>query len=127
MIPEAAVEAAAVIIVQGDRGACECRRSIFDKHDVNPPCSTRRQAIRTARAALEAALPILLSHEREETRLAHVDAVVNAETVDRLEKELAEAKAQAWDECESAKYEIRLNASGDAWEAVKDNPYRSQA
>ena len=44
------------------------------------------------RLALEAAAPILLSHEREETRLAHVDAVVNAETVDRLEKELAEAE-----------------------------------
>ena len=38
-----------------------------------------------ARAALEAALPHLLSHEREETRLAHLDAVVNAQTVDQYE------------------------------------------
>ena len=36
------------------------------------------------RAALEAAAPHMLSHEREETRLAHVDAVVNARTVDKL-------------------------------------------
>jgi hypothetical protein len=37
------------------------------------------------RAALEAAAPHLLSHEREETRLAHLDAVVNARTVDRYQ------------------------------------------
>jgi len=36
------------------------------------------------RKILEAAAPHLLSHELEETRLAHVDAVVNAETVDKL-------------------------------------------
>jgi len=36
----------------------------------------------------------MLSHEREETRLAHVDAVVNAQTVDRLEKELAGAREE---------------------------------
>ena len=59
MIPAEAVEAAADIIVQGDRGACECRRSMFDKHDVNPPCSTRRNALRVARAALEAAAPYI--------------------------------------------------------------------
>ena len=57
MIPDAAVEAAAGLIVQGDMGDCECRRSPYDKHDVNPPCSTRRRAIRVARAALEAAAP----------------------------------------------------------------------
>ncbi|MFE4229180.1 hypothetical protein ACFRJ8_14975 [Arthrobacter sp. NPDC056886] len=37
---------------------------------------------------------------------------------------LRDAKAEAWDECEAAKYEIRLNQSGNAWEPVKDNPYR---
>lgn len=37
---------------------------------------------------------------------------------------LAEAKADAWDECEKAQYEIRLNGAGDTWEPVKDNPYR---
>lgn len=33
-----------------------------------------------ARAALEAAAPHMLSHEREQTRLAHLDAMVNRET-----------------------------------------------
>jgi len=37
------------------------------------------------RTILEAAYPHLLSHEREETRLAHVDAVVNAGTVSKYE------------------------------------------
>ena len=60
MIPDAAVEAAADLIVQGDMGDCECRRSPYDKHDVNPPCSTRRRAARVARAALEAAAPHLI-------------------------------------------------------------------
>jgi hypothetical protein len=32
------------------------------------------------RAALEAATPYMLSHEREQTRLAHLDAMVNRET-----------------------------------------------
>ena len=32
------------------------------------------------RAAIEAAATILLSHEREQTRLAHIDAMVNRET-----------------------------------------------
>jgi len=38
---------------------------------------------------------------------------------------LADVKAATWDECEAAKYDIRLNPSGVAWEAVKDNPYRT--
>ena len=40
---------------------------------------------------------------------------------------LAEAKAEAWDECERAEYVITLSADGTAWEPVKTNPYRSQA
>lgn len=47
----------------------------------------------TMHAALEAAYPILLSHEREQTRLAHLDAMVNAATVDTLEKKLVLAEA----------------------------------
>ena len=43
------------------------------------------------RAALEAAAPYMLSHEREQTRLAHLDAMVNRETK-------ANELAQAWDE-----------------------------
>jgi len=42
-----------------------------------------------------------LSHEREETRLAHVDAVVNRDAVDRLERELEEAKEQWQDEIQT--------------------------
>ena len=74
MIPDEAVEATADIIVQGDRGACECRRSIFDKHDANPPCSTRRQAIRTARLALEAAAPFIAAKAWDEGKSAGWDA-----------------------------------------------------
>jgi hypothetical protein len=66
VIPEAAVEAAADLIVQGDMGDCECRRSPYDKHDVNPPCSTRRRATRIARAALEAAAPHMLAQVWDE-------------------------------------------------------------
>lgn len=75
----------------------------------------------TMLAALEAAYPILLSHEREQTRLAHIDAVVNARTVDRLERELAEAKADAWDEGYQGCYGRYM------YEPVPVNPYRSQA
>jgi len=60
MIPEAAVEA------------------VYDKYLYLGLNASEIEAI------LEAAAPHLLSHELEETRLAHVDAVVNAETVDKL-------------------------------------------
>jgi hypothetical protein len=55
-------------------------------------------AIEGARLALEAAAPHMLSHEREQTRLAHVDAVVNAETVGVLQQKLdrVEALADHW-------------------------------
>jgi hypothetical protein len=39
-------------------------------------------------ATLEAAYSILLSHEVEQTRLAHLDAMVNAQTVSTLEAKL---------------------------------------
>ena len=35
-----------------------------------------------------------------------------------------EAKAEAWDECEAASYEIRLEPGGKFWQPYKDNPYR---
>ena len=43
-----------------------------------------------------------------------------------LDDALTEAKAQAWDECEAASYEIRLAEDGKSWAPVKDNPYRAQ-
>jgi len=74
------------------------------------------------RAALEAAAPHMLSHEREETRLAHLDAVVNRDTVDRLEKELDEAKADAWDEGWDTFAGFDSRPGGP----YPPNPYRSQ-
>lgn len=70
MIPEQAVQAAAEIILQGDTSLCECRHSPFDKHDVNPPCSTRKWATVKARRSLEAAAPFLLATQHvTETQL----------------------------------------------------------
>jgi len=74
------------------------------------------------RAALEAAAPHMLSHEREETRLAHVDAVVNAQTVDRLEKELAATKARVWEEGYGLGYSDHVWSNGH--EPRERNPYR---
>jgi hypothetical protein len=62
----------------------------------------------TMRDALEAAAPYMISHEREKTRLAHVDAVVNAQTVDRLEKELAEANLSPTVNASAVIAELRL-------------------
>jgi len=105
VIPDAAVEAAAKAL----RDAFDWGVGDFDKQ---------------ARAALEAALPYMLSHEREETRLAHLDAVVNAQTVDKLEKELAEAKAQAWDEGHKAGKSDEF-AHNKGFTGYHDNPYRT--
>jgi len=126
VIPDAAVEAAAeglALQAWGDWAYV--------------PDALRRLFLRDARLALEAAAPILLSHEREETRLAHVDAVVNAETVDRIEAELeAERKkvvlllsaqsrpaalpalAKAWDDGRQAGHDFMIGKQAD-------NPYRS--
>lgn len=69
------------------------------------------------RATFEAAAPHMLSHEREETRLAHLDAMVNRET---KRAELA----QVWDEgCEEG---MSWNP-GHYDEAIATNPYRGQA
>ena len=77
-----------------------------------------------ARRGLEAATPHLLSHEREETRLAHLDAVVNAQTVDRLEREMREAIAEAWDAGEDAGQRNADSARGHDIEHTP-NPYRT--
>jgi hypothetical protein len=80
VIPDAAVEAAAKVL--------------WDKEMVAAwgkfPATFHAPFLRDARAALEAAVPHMLSREREETRLAHLDAVVNRET---KREELAEAWA----------------------------------
>jgi acyl-CoA reductase-like NAD-dependent aldehyde dehydrogenase len=75
VIPDAAVEAAAKAFI-ATRSA---------DHYTSPA--------EYAAAMLEAAAPILLSHEREETRLAHLDAVVNAGAVDELSKAVERVEA----------------------------------
>lgn len=69
-----------------------------------------------ARAAIEAAAPHMLSHEREQARLAHLDAMVNRETK-------REELASAWDEGEAAGQD---NADSNRGYDVehKHNPYR---
>jgi hypothetical protein len=57
----AAVEAAAEEFLRVDREPCECRRSPFDKHTINPPCSTRREVTARIRTALGAAAPHLFA------------------------------------------------------------------
>lgn len=55
VIDDATVERVSEILLQ-NFDWCECRRSPFDKHDVNPPCSTRVRARDSARAMLLAAV-----------------------------------------------------------------------
>jgi hypothetical protein len=76
------------------------------------------------RTILEAAAPILLSHERQQTADAHRDAIVNRDTADRLERELENAKADAWDEGEQSGY---VNHAAEPFGGEYTNPYRSQA
>ena len=66
-----------------------------------------------ARLALEAAYPILISHEIQQTTDAHRDAMVNRETSREL-------LAQAWDEGHSAGVD---HADGLLSEP---NPYRTE-
>ena len=56
LLDDATVERAADILLQGDLSVCECRRSPLDKHDVNPPCSTRKAAIEKMRRVLSVAV-----------------------------------------------------------------------
>jgi len=99
VIPDEAVEAAAEVLF---------RRSL----DISGNGSLREDA----RAALEAAAPRMLSHEREQTRLAHIDAMVNRETK-------REELAAAWDEGGRAAIE-REHAYGREEKAKFSNPYR---
>ena len=88
-IPQAAVDAAAK--AHAEHGG--------ETHWEDWEQEVRDEAVADMRAGLEAAYQHLLSHEREETRLAHVDAVVNAQSVDKLQAKLdrAEALAAAWE------------------------------
>jgi hypothetical protein len=81
-----------------------------------PPVWTSNEVYRARLIqALEAAAPHLLSHEREQTRLAHLDAMVNRET---KRNELADA----WDEGMEAMYAT----TSSEWPTIPDlNPYRA--
>jgi dihydropteroate synthase len=78
-----------------------------------------------AKIILEAAAPILLSHERQQTADAHRDAIVNRDAVDRLERELQTAKADAWDDAYwiGREDEQATRTHG----LIRTNPYRSQS
>ena len=67
----------------------------------------------TARAALEAAAPYMLSHEREQTRLAHLDAMVNRETK-------REELAHAWDQG------YKAAMFDKEYYSYNQNPYRAE-
>jgi hypothetical protein len=66
MITDEMIKQAAEILLHGDLSYCECRRSPFDKHDVYPPCSSRRQALDKAERILEAAAPVIRAQALEE-------------------------------------------------------------
>jgi hypothetical protein len=51
---EEAIERAVEVLLERWPGWCECRRSPFDKHNVNPPCNTRVKANAQARAVVAA-------------------------------------------------------------------------
>lgn len=53
MFSKEIVEEAVAAILQEDRSYCECRRSPFDGHDVNPPCPTRVKVTAQVRLTLE--------------------------------------------------------------------------
>lgn len=77
MIPEAAVEAAAIAVHN------EFCRDQYHAGCIGPACYDYKDE---ARNIIEAAAPHMLSHEREETRLAHLDAVVNAASLSKYEE-----------------------------------------
>lgn len=62
MISKVVVEEAVDAILKGDKSYCECRRSPFDGHDVNPPCGTRIKVTEQVTLTLE----IAAQHTSEE-------------------------------------------------------------
>lgn len=110
MIPDEAVEAAAHALFEKELGRpMEAADEGLYAEDI---IACREDA----RAALEAAAPHLLSHEREQTRLAHVDAVVNAQTVNRLEKELDAERKKVELLVSSQSRPAALVALAEAWQ-----------
>jgi hypothetical protein len=102
--------------------AVEAAAKILFWQDEKP--ETMAECKKAARQLLASAAPILLAHERQLTADAHRDAIVNRDTVDRLERELQNAKAEAWDRCASSIVDEHGNPIKPTTTA---NPYRSQA
>lgn len=72
-----------------------------------------------ARTILEAAAPHMLSHEREQTRLAHLDAMVNRET---KQAELA----AAWDDGHLMGWNEATANTLPERDSLWRNPYRTR-
>lgn len=85
MIPTEAVEALAAVLAQEALVSADMDGHGWDAEN-DDPAPFMPRARERARTYLEAAAPILLSHEREQTRLAHLDAMVNRGTASRLEQ-----------------------------------------
>jgi hypothetical protein len=136
MISDEAVEAAAKALAGARHGLWELT-----------PEPKRRLYMRDARLSLEAASPILLSHERQQTADAHRDAIVNRDTADKMETQLARVNALAadWeargerDIADSKTFEDediamaflteganKVEAARHLRNALNTNPYRSQ-
>jgi hypothetical protein len=113
MIPNDAVEAAAVALFERDYG-------VGDWGITNE--QVKAAYMDEAKTALEYAAPYMLSHERQLTADAHRDAIVNRDTVDRLEEKLADV----WDEGYSAGKSDEF-AADKGFTGYHTNPYRSQA
>jgi hypothetical protein len=63
MFSKEIVEEAVAAILKEDRSYCECRRSPFDGHDVNPPCPTRVRVTEQVRLTLE----VVENHKQDNT------------------------------------------------------------
>lgn len=72
------------------------------------------------RRILEAAAPHMLSHEREQTRLAHLDATVNRET---KQAELAAVWDAGWEA--ASEWSCYIEMGGDEPDCA--NPYGSES
>lgn len=79
MIPAEAVEALARVLAQESLVEADMAGAGWDAEN-DDPAPFMPRARERAGAYLEAAAPYMLSHEREQTRLAHLDAMVNRET-----------------------------------------------
>jgi hypothetical protein len=126
-IGDEAVEALARVLAQEALVEADMAGAGWDAENDSPEPFMPRARER-ARAYLEAAAPILLSHERQLTADAHRDAIVNRDTVDRLERELETAKADAWDEGRLSYRDDLAGTPRFGTPGYKEtpNPYRSQ-